>query len=288
MPSSARASALWGDPSPPPPPDPIWDVTSDETPFGDPVDPEPESDPDTKPDSDFIPDPEPPSLQIAETGGDPAVLAEPAIGKIPEFPANRRTLYKIREEMHHHWMLTRLEVDKVNCNIYMDQKGEPSHREVLGYCGYRVYQMWLQGVCLQTNDRETPCEGLTLHYIGPMEEKLRYSINLPGSVAYSGLVNCYPWGVCGEWPQMFFGGIDPLATQQISLVHLDFEDGQKFVCAAGECAFPMPPTLASGMQATYYVSSTYGDDSLKITFRYRNLDLGDGTFLFQLIGSDWD
>jgi hypothetical protein len=227
-------------------------------------------------------------LQISETRMQPTQLTGLIIGDIPDFPPNRRTLYKVRDNMFHHWMLTRLEVDKVNCHIYMDVEGEPSHREVLGYCGYRVYQMWLNGVCNQINDRETPCEGLTLHYIGPMDEKLRYSIKLPGAVAYSGLVNCHPWGVCSAPPQMFFGGRDPLQIYHIAQVHIDFQDGQKITCAAGECAVLMPLTGISGMEATYYVTSSYGDDSLKTRFKYRNINLGDGNHLFQVIGADWD
>jgi hypothetical protein len=190
--------------------------------------------------------------------------------------------------MYHHWMLTRLEVDKVGCHIYMNDEGEPSHREVLGYCGYRVYEMWLDGVCPQTNDRDTPCEGLTLHYIGPMDEKLRFQIKLPGSVAYSGLVNCGPWGVCSMAPEMFFGGIDPLKNYFITRVNLDFEDGQKLACDASECSLELPQTGLSGMKASYYVTSSYGDNSLKTSFYYRNIALGDGTHLFQLIGDDWN
>ncbi len=103
-------------------------------------------------------------------------------------------------------MLTRLEVDKVNCHIYMVVKGSLLTVRCWDTAVTGCTRCGCKDVCLQTNDRETPCEGLTLHYIGPMEERLRYSINLPGSVAYSGLVNCYPWGVCGEFRRCFLAG----------------------------------------------------------------------------------
>ena len=66
-----------------------------------------------------------------------------SLAKIPGFPPNRRTLYKIRQTMHHQWMLTLLDEQKVNCTIYMDQAGEPGDQEVLGFCGMQVYQQWL-------------------------------------------------------------------------------------------------------------------------------------------------
>jgi hypothetical protein len=208
--------------------------------------------------------------------------------KIPDFPPNQRTVYKLRETMKHHWMLTRLDVQKVNCSIYMKDIGEPQDTQVLGYCGYQVYQQWLQGVCKQTFDRETPCEGLTLHYIGPINEQLEISITMPGAVAYPGLVNCGPWGLCSDHPQMMFGGVEPLAPYQINFVHIEYEDGQAYHCEAAACAVQMPLTNADGQMVTYYVTSSYGDDSLKTTFQYRNIDMGDGTFLFEVIGSDWD
>lgn len=207
---------------------------------------------------------------------------------IPDFPQKRRTVYKLRETMHHHWMLTRLDEQKVNCNIYLDDIGEPQGNHVLGYCGYQVYQQWLQGVCKQTNDREEPCQGLTLHYIGPINEQLEVSITLPGSVAYLGLVNCGPWGECSQYPQMMFGGVEPLASYHIDLVHVEFENGQEYVCEAQACAVPMPPTNADGQKVTYYVTSSYGDDSLKTTFQYRSIELGFNNYLFQVIGSEWD
>ena len=241
---------------------------------------------------DFVAPPAPAPVMLVEPVAEAPLnpLAEliTSSAQIPEFPPNRRTLYKIRETMRHHWMLTRLDEQKVNCNIYMSSTGEPADREVLGFCGMQVYHQWLGGVCKQTNDRETPCEGLTLHYIGPIEEELDVSIKLPGAVAYSDLVNCAPWGTCAEQPKLVFKGLEPLATHQISLVHIEFEDGQEFVCADQTCLVTLPFTTADGMEATYYVSSSYGDDSLKTTFQYRNVGLGDGTYLFQLIGSEWD
>ena len=209
--------------------------------------------------------------------------------KIPDFPPRRRTVYKLRETMRHHWMLTRLEVQKVNCNIYLDEIGEPQDTHVLGYCGYQVYQQWLQGICKQTFDREEPCDGLTLHYIGPINEQLEVSITMPGAVAYPGLVNCAPWGQCSQHPQMMFGGVEPLAPRHhIDLVHVEFEEGQEYICEAEACAVQMPLTNADGQDVTYFVTSSYGDDSLKTTFQYRNIQLEDGSFLFQIIGSDWD
>lgn len=229
-----------------------------------------------------------PPVLIPEVRPDPLTLLITDQTHIPEFPPNRRTLYRIRETMRHHWMLTRLDEQKVNCNIYMSQVGEPADREVLGFCGMQVYRQWLGGVCKQTNDRQTPCEGLTLHYIGPIEEQLDVSINLPGAVAYSDLVNCAPWGVCAEQPKLIFKGLEPLATHQIALVHVEVDDGQEFICADQSCMVTLPFTTADGGEATYYVTSSYGDDSLKTTFKYRNFDLGDGTYLFQMIGSEWD
>ncbi|MBE0640465.1 MAG: hypothetical protein IH599_00415 [Bacteroidales bacterium] len=71
-------------------------------------------------------------------------------------------------------------------------------------------------------------------------------------------------------------------------MHVEFEDGQEYVCAAPVWAVVLPFTNASGMKANYYVTSSYGDDSLHTSFLYRNIDLADGTYLFQMIGTDWD
>ena len=283
--SSVSAAVTRQEPDPTPPPDlaeiaDTQDEQATETSpdLGSEADPAPEVSPElgteTDPESESFPD------ELVDP------LSAPL--QIPDFPPNRRTLYKVRETVRHHWMLTRLDEQKVNCHIYLSTVGEPSDEEVLGYCGYQVYQQWLQGVCYQTVDRETPCEGLTLHYIQPIDEKLEVSIKLPGAVAYVGLVNCGPWGICDQPPQLLFGGEDPLAPYRVSLVHVEFEDGQEYVCAASQCAVLLPYTNANGMGAIYYVTSSYGDDSLETTFLYRNIDLADGTYQFELIGTDLD
>jgi len=185
-------------------------------------------------------------------------------------------------------MLTSLDEQKVSCNIYMAVIGEPGDGEVLGYCGFSVYLLWQQGVCKQTLDREEPCTGLTLHYIGPIEDQLKVSIKLPGALAYSKLSNCSPWGICNQPPQMIFGGYEPLNNQHIDRVTIKFEDGQEFVCYGRECTLTMPYTNADGMKVNYFVTSSYGDDSLIETFLMRNISLADGTYLFQLINTPWD
>jgi hypothetical protein len=207
---------------------------------------------------------------------------------LPDFPQGRRTLLNLRTTVYHHWMLTSVDEQKVSCHIYMAVIGEPADGEVLGYCGFSVYLLWQQGVCKQTLDRETPCTGLTLHYIGPIQDQLKISIKLPGALAYAKLSNCGPWGICSQRPQMIFGGYEPLNNQYINKVFIQFEDGQQFVCNGRECSLDMPFTNADGMTVNYYVSSSYGDDSLIETFQMRNIGLADGTYLFQLIDTPWD
>ncbi|HAY84412.1 MAG TPA: hypothetical protein DCY42_05665 [Chloroflexi bacterium] len=219
---------------------------------------------------------------------DPTPTPNPDSVPLPDFPQNMRSLYNLRTTVYHHWMLTSVAEQKVSCNIYMAVIGEPADSEVLGYCGFSVYLLWQQGVCKQSLDREEPCTGLTLHYIGPIEDQLKISIKLPGALAYAKLSNCSPWGTCSQHPQMIFGGYEPLANHQINRVTIKFEDGQEFICNGRECSLDMPFTNADGMQVTYYVSSTYGDNSLQETFQVRNINLADGTFLFQLIDSPWD
>jgi hypothetical protein len=218
----------------------------------------------------------------------PTPSAEGETVPLPKFPPNRRSLLNIRTTVYHHWMLTSLDEQKVSCHIYMAVIGEPGDGEVLGYCGFSVYLLWQQGVCKQTLDREEPCTGLTLHYVGPIEDQLKVSIKLPGALAYSKLSNCSPWGICSQPPQMIFGGYEPLNNQRIDRVTIKFEDGQEFICNGRECTLTMPFTNADGMKVDYYVTSSFGDDSLIETFLMRNISLVDGTYLFQLINTPWD
>lgn len=87
---------------------------------------------------------------------------------------------------------------------------------------------------------------------------------------------------------MIFGGYEPLNNQHIDRVTIKFEDGQEFVCYGRECTLTMPYTNADGMKVNYFVTSSYGDDSLIETFLMRNISLADGTYLFQLINTPWD
>lgn len=206
------------------------------------------------------------------------------------FPSRYRTLYKVRTLMTQHWMLTRIEDDgsQYFCHLYMNRVGEPTGHEVLGYCGYQVYLESLQGVCRDTPDYRGQCSGLTLHYIGPITTKLATSIMMPGPVARMQLTNCPPWGECEAHPQVLIAGMEPLVDQGIKSVHIEFEDGTETVCAASNCVISLPFTEADGMRAEYYVSSTYGDESEIESFLYRNIALPDGTFSFQVIGTDRD
>lgn len=208
--------------------------------------------------------------------------------QLPKFPPNRRTLYNLRTTVYHHWMLTNAEAPKVSCHIYMAVIGEPADGEVLGYCGFSVYLLWQQGVCKQIPDREGPCTGLTLHYIGPIQDQLKVSIKLPGTLAYSRLSNCGPWGICTDHPRMVFGGYEPLNNHEIVRVTIRLEDGQEFICAGRECSLDMPFTEANGIEVSYYATSSYGDDSLIEKFKMRNIILADGTYLFQLLNTPWD
>ncbi len=207
---------------------------------------------------------------------------------LPDFPPNRRTVLNIRTTVYHHWMLTRLEGQKVKCNIYKAVIGEPTDAEVLGYCGFSVYLQWQQGICKDTLDRQETCTGLTLHYIGPINEQLKVQIKIPGPLAFTELVNCSPWSECDLLPQMQFGGYEPLNSERIETVHIEFENEQEVVCSSWECTVDMPLTDANGIEVTYYVSSSYGDNSLKETFLMRNIVLADGRYLFQLIDTKWD
>jgi hypothetical protein len=190
--------------------------------------------------------------------------------------------------MYHHWMLTRLEGEKVGCNIYKAVIGEPTDAEVLGYCGWQVYFQWLDGICKDTLDRTEPCTGLTLHYIGPINEKLKVQIKIPGALAFMDQVNCGPWGVCDQAPRLRFGGYEPLHSEHIETVRIRIGDGDEYICEGWDCTMVMPQTEANGVQITYYVTSSYGDESLKENFFMRNIALPDGTYLFQLIGTPWD
>ncbi len=207
---------------------------------------------------------------------------------LPDFPAGRRTVFNIRSTMYHHWMLTRMEGEKVSCHIYKAVIGEPTDAEVLGYCGWQVYFQWLDGLCKDTLDRQTPCTGLTLHYIGPINEQLRVQIKIPGALAFMDQVNCGPWGICDQAPRLRFGGYEPLHSEHIETVRIRIDNGEEYICEGWDCTMVMPQTGADGVQISFYVTSSWGDDSPKLTFYMRNIVLPDNTYLFQLIDTQWD
>ncbi len=227
------------------------------------------------------------ALQEQDPEPTPSPSPTPLPTSTPAFPQDYRTLLYSRTNVYHHWMLTYW-AEEIECHIYKTDLSKPSDEDVLGYCGNTVYQMWIdQLVCEETPAREEPCTGLTLHYIDQLDEKLKVSIKLPGPLGYVELVNCPAWGVCEDYPLLTFGGYEPLQNQSIDGVQIFLGDELEVECDVVPCTLKMPLTNADGMEVSFFVTSTYGDISVRKTFYMRNIVYHEQGYLFQLIEDPW-
>lgn len=216
------------------------------------------------------------------TDGTPTPTPTPT--QIP-YPQKYRTLYSNRTEVYHEWMLLSAE-ENITCYIYMVTLDKPTDKDILGFCGYYIYQLWLiQQDCVGTGG---DCTDLRLYYIDPIEEQLRVSIYLPGPLAHVETVNCPAWGECDQYPLLSFSGFEPINTESIVSAHIEFVDLDiEIECENIPCVIDIPLTQEDGTEVNFYVTSSYGDKSQRQTFKVRNIALSEGKYLVELLGPAW-
>jgi hypothetical protein len=204
---------------------------------------------------------------------------------IPAYPSNYRYLYIQNLAVKHHWVLVNIPDSAENCQIYLPFNGAPRDEDILGFCGLSAYQEWVDRQSCTTD--EEGCSAIGLVYISPVDLALETSVTLPGPVAYVDTANCSPWSLCDQRPRLVFGGAEPIESYRISTVYVIFEGGEVAECLEFPCLVDMPVTDEYGIKVTYYAVSSYGDRSWSRDFEMRNLPMGQGRYLFQLMGDPW-
>ena len=204
---------------------------------------------------------------------------------LPPYPQKYRTLYARGTDMAHQWMLISYNEDTL-CYLYMPTLDKPADQQVLGYCGFQTYKLWAdQQACEEAPEL---CNDIELYYIDPLEEDLDVVIYLPGPLGYAEIVNCPAWGECDQQPLIRFGGFEPLYSEHINKIYIQFDDlGIVEECDTIPCEIPVPLTPEKGTQITFNVTSSYGDESKSVSFKVRNIALENGNFLFQTMGEGW-
>ena len=214
----------------------------------------------------------------------PSDFASPMI---PSFPQDYRYLYFANTNMSYHWSLTDPYDLDINCHIYTQEYETPEDEDILGFCDLEIYQLWVDQMECEAALSDS-CSQMAINYVSEVEESLETAITLPGPVSYVGLSNCSAWGSCNKRPQLIFGGLEPLATQDIESIYIVFENGTYVNCTENPCTVQMPTTSSDGLKVTYSAISSYGDNTYSDSFEMRNINLGDDGFIFQLMGSQWN
>jgi hypothetical protein len=204
--------------------------------------------------------------------------------------ATSRVYLRTSTRVYHHWILTLPDSDAIECHIYTVTHDQPGHEDVLGFCGKDVYRLWLEhDVCPGDEEGSSVCAGLILTDIGEIDQKLKTTIWLPVPEVTIELINCNAWENCSGIPALKVTGTEPLQNHHIESVHIEFEDYTGLVCRnTDECQLNFPQTNSNGTDVVVYARSSYGDESDPYTFRARIMPQLDGTYMFEVLYTDWD
>ncbi|MCJ7519120.1 MAG: hypothetical protein MUO42_05550 [Anaerolineaceae bacterium] len=186
------------------------------------------------------------------------------------------------------WVMSYWNTNNVECNIFIDNTGEPTRAEIAASCGEDILNAWENTPpCLKKNT--TKCTGLYLSFFGrTTPEEVERISPTPEIIVKAGTVNCPAWGTCDENPKLVFtveNDFQPEAGNSLAV-----QIGNEVTyCEASSCTLDMPVTKLAGSSIKYWVE-TKGDEVLyEHNFRIRNLPLEDSssTQLVQLLGKQW-
>ena len=186
------------------------------------------------------------------------------------------------------WVMSYWNTNNVECNIFIDNTGEPTRAEIAASCGEDILNAWENTPpCLKKNT--TKCTGLYLSFIGrTTPEEVERISPTPEIIVKAGTVNCPAWGTCDENPKLVFTVENDFQPEAGNSLAVQIGNDVTY-CEASSCTLDMPVTKLAGSSIKYWVESK-GDEVLyEHNFRIRNLPLEDSssTQLVELLGKQW-
>jgi hypothetical protein len=197
------------------------------------------------------------------------------------------------------WWLLQWSDSTLVCQVFIDHEGWPSAAEVLTDCGGTIYNQWIKTQsCVGLDNGQQPpggCQGLYLYFIGSAPAEKQIEVDLPPSevdITLSGCSPTPPENLCPTIPSMHFEGVEPLPNEQITAIHVKYNNVET-ACQGNACDVPLQPTPMAGTVIQFWADSSFGDSSGVFTAMVRVIDSGvsatptSGGWYVDVISSQW-
>ncbi len=191
----------------------------------------------------------------------------------------RKALINVSFTTYEWWLLT-WSSSQLVCQVYIEHEGWPEPGEIQYYCGDQVLQDWLNTNACEFSDEVTDsshCAGLYLHLASVTPGERQIEVDLMPPEVLVDIADCNPQppeNRCDTLPSLHLMGEEPLPNETIITIQGYLGD-EAFSCAGNECWIPLPATGETGIQATFWAESSYGDSSETFTAQIRVIPWGD-------------
>lgn len=178
--------------------------------------------------------------------------------------ASGRVVVEHRFGAVHYWLVKSWADQTIECELFLEGDTRPGEEEIRQGCGELVVEKWASTPACkdsQSEQKSASCEGLYLVYLGDRERRYEYVTQLPEAEAHFQLDNCPNGAWCGQRPGLFFYGVEPLADEQITAIHVRVGTKEVSCLSAIGCQVLLPTTTERGTWLEYWVESSYGDES---------------------------